>query len=122
MFTWLQVCGHDALTRDEFAAAVADLQREVRQLQQHQELQQASISSGSTQQQPPSPTAGSHHHQQQKQQSDEFYLRMMCDLLRVKHQQEGVPLEFTCPLTTAIMHDPVILHETGHSYEVCNLH
>ena len=48
-----------------------------------------------------------------------YYLRMMLDLLRLCQQEtEGIPLEYICPLTTRIMQDPVLLHETGHTYEV----
>lgn len=51
-------------------------------------------------------------------EKDDYYLRMLMDIVRVSHQQEETPLEFVCPLTTQIMLDPVVLHETGHSYEV----
>lgn len=41
------------------------------------------------------------------------------DLVRILHASEATPVEFICPLTTCVMTDPVLLHETGHSYEVC---
>ncbi|KAG2493692.1 hypothetical protein HYH03_008206 [Edaphochlamys debaryana] len=46
-------------------------------------------------------------------------LRLMMDVVRAQHVDPDAeaPLEFVCPLTHTVMHDPVILHETGHSYE-----
>eukprot|EP00879_Flechtneria_rotunda_P019313 GHRR01020284.1.p1 GENE.GHRR01020284.1~~GHRR01020284.1.p1 ORF type:complete len:476 (+),score=221.78 GHRR01020284.1:157-1584(+) len=178
-----QVCGHTSLAKDEFAAAVADLQHEVRQLQasngsnscpltrkvsarQSYKLPGSSLAAAGTDNLLSAasssadadciaghavkadlafvsaaphgaaalPTADGmattlelvahkgtsspvNNRQEQQQQHDEYYLRLMCDLLRVTHQQDEVPLEFTCPITTCIMTDPMIIHETGHSYE-----
>jgi hypothetical protein len=45
---------------------------------------------------------------------------VLLDVLRGCHdgdEHETVPLEFLCPLSTLVMTDPVVLFESGHSFE-----
>ncbi|GIM00163.1 hypothetical protein Vretimale_5331 [Volvox reticuliferus] len=51
--------------------------------------------------------------------SEQHYLRMLMDAVRASHVNTDceAPLDFLCPLTHQLMQDPVLLHETGHSYE-----
>ena len=49
--------------------------------------------------------------------ADVFHLRVMMDLIRIHHIQANTPLEYVCPLTHSVMTDPVLLAETGHSYD-----
>ncbi|GLI61320.1 hypothetical protein VaNZ11_003677, partial [Volvox africanus] len=51
--------------------------------------------------------------------ADQHYLRMLMDVVRASHVNTDceAPLDFLCPLTHQLMQDPVLLHETGHSYE-----
>lgn len=112
---FLQALGHSCLNQDEFGVTVADLQKEIRQ-------QWSRSLCGNNRRSQPSAVGDAEAALQQQQQPPRepaLYLRMMVDLLRVTHtHQNAVPLEFICPLTTAIMIEPVLLHETGHSYEV----
>lgn len=49
---------------------------------------------------------------------DAHYLRMLMDALRIMHaSSDTTPVEYICPLTHQLMYDPVVLNETGHSYE-----
>mmetsp|Transcript_28552 Transcript_28552/g.73573 ORF Transcript_28552/g.73573 Transcript_28552/m.73573 type:complete len:607 (+) Transcript_28552:70-1890(+) len=50
--------------------------------------------------------------------NDSLYLRMMLDILRAHNQGPAdVPLAYICPISHQVMQDPVVLQETGHSYE-----
>eukprot|EP00955_Chlamydomonas_euryale_P104008 365535-Chlamydomonas_euryale.AAC.44 len=45
------------------------------------------------------------------------YMRMFLEAMRLKHVSSEVPVEYLCPLTYQLMEDPVVLVDTGHSYE-----
>ncbi|EFJ42249.1 hypothetical protein VOLCADRAFT_119489 [Volvox carteri f. nagariensis] len=51
--------------------------------------------------------------------AEQHYLRMLMDVVRASqvNTDSEAPLDFLCPLTHQLMQDPVLLHETGHSYE-----
>lgn len=81
------VCDEPQLSKDVFFTVINDLQKEVHYVH----------STGAAE--------------------DEFYIKMLMDMVRVTHTFTEAPLDYICPITHQIMHDPVILHETGHSYE-----
>eukprot|EP00798_Chlamydomonas_sp_ICE-L_P003920 gene3920-13993_t len=45
------------------------------------------------------------------------HVRMLMDIVRIHHVSSETPLEFLCPLSGAVMKHPVVLWETGASYE-----
>jgi U-box domain len=65
----------------------------------------------------PTRTNLTQHAQRSSPLKDEYYLRVMADMLRISHVECETPLEYVCPLTHQLMHEPVVLLETGHSYE-----
>ncbi|KAG2444436.1 hypothetical protein HXX76_001189 [Chlamydomonas incerta] len=52
-------------------------------------------------------------------EQDAQQLRVLMDVIRAHHAHPDcdAPLEFLCPLTHRLMQEPVLLHDTGHSYE-----
>ncbi|GBF97349.1 hypothetical protein Rsub_10996 [Raphidocelis subcapitata] len=137
------VCGGRGLSRTEYAASVGDLQREIRTLRAYA-VAAAVDSASAPPSGPPSkaasplpggapgpgaaaaaaaaaaaqlPAPGAET--RESAELSAYYLRVMLDVLRLANEaeEENVPLEFLCPLSTLIMHDPVVLFESGHSFE-----
>ncbi|GFR52577.1 hypothetical protein Agub_g15170, partial [Astrephomene gubernaculifera] len=132
------------LSQEDFAAAIAELQQEVELQQQLLLLLQAEPSlslgpgtlpdgepsacaAGASRSRQPTPPHSPLPHsrlpvrltQVQQCRRQQHHLRMLMDLLRAQHVNVEceAPLEFICPLTHQVIQDPVLLHDTGHSYE-----
>lgn len=122
-----QACGGRPLTRSEYAASLGDLQREIRTLRAYA-VAAAVESASAPPSAPPSkaasplpggapglgaaaaaaalqlPAPGAET--RESAELSAYYLRVMLDVVRLANEaeEENVPLEFLCPLSTLIMH------------------